>query len=380
MTHNPIEPLVSSIPINEEEKLNWVKLSLVPKLGSQTFCQLLRTFGLPENILGASTSQLSSVVKSKVASAIKQAEYSEQLALTKAWLAEANNHLITLADPQYPKALFEISETPPPLLYAKGDLNLLNQPCIAMVGGRNATQQGIQNAEQFSKDLSLNGLSIVSGMALGIDGAAHRGALAGSGKTIAVVGTGLDIVYPAKHRQLAHDIVQTGLILSEFPLGTPSIASNFPRRNRIISGLSMGCLVVEANTKSGSLITAKLAAEQGREVFAIPGSIHSPMAKGCHLLIKQGAKLVESTQDILDELGRFEKVNSTEASAQANIVNTNSDDSDPLLAFIEFAPTSLESIVQKSGLPTQTVTASLMLLALDNKIEQLPGGQYQRLN
>ena len=210
--------------------------------------------------------------------------------------------MITLADEIYPKALLEISD-PPAMLYAKGDLSTLNLPSIAIVGSRNASTQGEKNAENFAQALAESGLCIVSGMALGIDGAAHRGALkANQGRTIAVVGTGLDIVYPSKHRDLAHQIASQGLMLSEFAIGTPSRPENFPQRNRIISGLSLGCLVVEANIHSGSLVTAKFATEQGREVFAIPGSIHSPVSKGCHLLIKQGAKLVDTTKDITDEL------------------------------------------------------------------------------
>ncbi len=228
------------------------------------------------------------------------------------WLAKANNHIVTLADPDYPKALLEIAD-PPPLLYAKGNIALLNKLSIAIVGSRNASVQGEKNAEAFAQGLAVHGLCIVSGLALGIDGAAHRGALKAKGDTIAVVGTGLDMVYPAQHRDLAHQIASSGLIISEFPLGTLSKPQNFPRRNRLISGLSLGCLVVEANLKSGSQITARLSAEQGREVFAIPGSIHSPLAKGCHQLIKQGAKLVDSLQDIVEELNLSKAVSATVA-------------------------------------------------------------------
>ena len=242
------------------------------------------------------------VVEGGIASAIAQGVEEDKLVSALAWLAEPDNRLLTLADNEYPKTLLEISD-PPPLLYVKGDISRLNQPCIAVVGSQNATPQGLNTAEAFSHALADAGWCVVSGMALGIDGAAHRGALVGSASTIAVVGTGLDIVYPARHRELAHEIAQKGAMISEFPLGTAPISSNFPRRNRIISGLTRGVLVVEANRHSGSLITARLAGEQGREVFAIPGSIHSPLSKGCHLLIKQGAKLVDSIHDILEELG-----------------------------------------------------------------------------
>ena len=283
------------------EKSQWLSLSKIEGLGSQTFCQLLKTFGSPSEIYRKKFKELRAVVSEKIALEIGQGVDQIGLQDTLTWLAQANNHLVTLADPDYPKALLEIAD-PPPLLYAKGNLAILNKLSIAIVGSRNASVQGEKNAEAFAQGLAEHGLCIVSGLALGIDGAAHRGALKAKGDTIAVVGTGLDMVYPAQHRDLAHQIAKSGLIISEFPLGTLSKPQNFPRRNRLISGLSLGCLVVEANLKSGSQITARLSAEQGREVFAIPGSIHSPLAKGCHQLIKQGAKLVDSLQDIVEEL------------------------------------------------------------------------------
>ena len=287
---------------NTDEKSLWLSLKKIPALGSAGIIQLLQKFGEPEHIYAASYSNLKSVVPESIASQIRNGPDLEAIRADLNWLAQDNNHLITLADEIYPKSLLEISD-PPPMLFAKGDLSTLNLPSIGIVGSRNASTQGERNAENFAQALAESGLCIVSGMALGIDGAAHRGALkADKGRTIAVVGTGLDIVYPSKHRDLAHKIASQGLMLSEFSIGTPSRPENFPQRNRIISGLSLGCLVVEANIQSGSLITAKFAIEQGREVFAIPGSIHSPVSKGCHLLIKQGAKLVDTTQDITDEL------------------------------------------------------------------------------
>jgi len=225
-----------------------------------------------------------------------------QIAPTLAWLEDDNNHIVTLADEDYPQALLNIPD-PPLLIYVKGRLDLLNGLALAVVGSRNATPQGLNNAEAFSRSLSEAGLCVVSGLAHGVDAAAHRGALQGSGSSIAVVGTGLDRIYPAANRDLAHALAVDGAIVSEFPLGTPPLAANFPRRNRIISGLGIGTLVVEASVQSGSLITARQALEQGRDVFAIPGSIHAPQSKGCHRLIKQGAKLVETAQDILEELG-----------------------------------------------------------------------------
>lgn len=287
---------------DKTEAALWICLQQIHGLGGQGICKLLQYFGSPEKIFEASHQALIQIVPETVAGLIKQGPNLEDAASGLQWLEKENNHLITLAEAHYPQALLEIPD-PPPVIYAKGDLSCLSMPAVAMVGSRNASVQGEKNAEEFAYALSEQGFCIISGMALGIDGAAHRGALKNKqGKTIAVVGTGLDIVYPAQHRELAHQIVGQGLAISEFPIGTPSRPENFPRRNRIISGLSLGCLVVEANTRSGSMMTAKLAAEQGREVFAIPGSIHSPVSKGCHELIKQGAKLVDCIQDITNEL------------------------------------------------------------------------------
>lgn len=356
------------------EKSLWISLSQIHGVGSQTFCQLLKTFGSPADIFATSHKKLNEIVSDKIATAISQGVDQNTLTESLNWLTQTNNHLVTLADKNYPKALLEITD-PPPILYAKGNLALLNQPSIAIVGSRNASVQGEKNAEAFAFDLCSYGLCIVSGLALGIDGAAHRGALKANGSTIAVIGTGLDIVYPAKHRDLAHQIAERGLIISEFALGTPSKPQNFPKRNRIISGLSAGCLVVEANMQSGSQITARLAAEQGREVFAIPGSIHSPMSKGCHQLIKQGAKLVDCIQDIVEELNLQ---NATSSSAQP-------DDSDaasinPLLNLIGYEPIALENIVALSNLTVSEVSSMLMMLELEGRVTSLTGSQYQRLN
>ena len=258
----------------------------------------------------------------------------------------------------------------------------LNHPAIAMVGSRSATPQGEKNAEDFAESLCNQGLCVISGMALGIDGAAHRGALKANGATIAVVGTGLDIVYPARHRDLAHKIAERGLIISEFALGTPSKAQNFPRRNRIISGLSLGCLVVEANIDSGSLITARLAIEQGREVFAIPGSIHSPVAKGCHQLIKQGAKLVENTQDILEEINWAELKNQHKSiSPFGSLAHLGTEPSEPnmVLTSMGFDPVDFDTLQSRAALTTEVLSSMLMVLELENKITVLTGGRYQRL-
>ncbi len=348
----------------------WVGLSLVPGLGGQGLRELLRRFGAPENIYAASHVDLVEVVSAKVARHIIDGPDPVGVAATLTWLDQENNHLITLADAEYPSALLEIQD-PPPLLYAKGNLKWLNAPAIAVIGSRNATPQGEKNAEDFAHALSDVGYCVVSGLALGIDGAAHRGGLLGRASTIAVVGTGLDIVYPARHHELAHGIAELGLMLSEFVLGTPAMGQNFPRRNRIISGLSLGCLVVEANLQSGSLITARLAAEQGREVFAIPGSIHSPVAKGCHQLIKQGAKLVDSVADILEELG------SAPVAAADAILPTGAPH--PLLLHMGFDPVSIDSLAMRSCLTSENLSAMLTMLELEGRVACLPGGRYQRI-
>jgi len=354
-----------------EDAALWVGLSLTAGLGSQGLRALLSQFGAPDQIYSAKLADLSKVVPEKVARKINAGPDSAAAAPVLKWLQQPGNHLLTLADTHYPQALLEIQD-PPPVLYAKGRLELLNAPSLAIVGSRNATPQGEKNAREFAKALSDNGYCIVSGLALGIDGAAHLGALDGRGSTIAVVGTGLDIVYPSRHRQLAHQISERGLLISEFPLGTPSMAQNFPRRNRIISGLSRGCLVVEAHLQSGSLITARLAAEQGREVFAIPGSIHSPVAKGCHQLIKQGAKLVESIHDILEELGDI-------ALASADGVDHAENVHDPLLDHMGFDPVGMDALVERSGLTSEALSAMLLILELEGRVTSLPGGRYQRI-
>ena len=354
----------------------WVTLNETPGLGNATLCQLLAKFGSPEKIFSASISQLREFVDDEIAQKIQNGVDLEAIKPTLDWLQKDNAHLVTFADSTYPQKLLEISN-PPAVLYAIGNLQWLNHPTIAMVGSRSATPQGEKNAENFAESLCNQGLCVVSGMALGIDGASHRGAIKANGATIAVVGTGLDIVYPAKHRDLAHKIAERGLIISEFPLGTPSKAQNFPRRNRLISGLSLGCLVVEANIDSGSLITARLSAEQGREVFAIPGSIHSPVTKGCHQLIKQGAKLVENVQDILEELKNI----LPRISPSGLMGNLESNPSEPnaVLDCMGFDPVNFESLRSLSGLTTEALSSMLMVLELESKITTLAGGQYQRL-
>jgi len=366
-----------------DELALWLRLEQTPGVGPETARKLLGAFGLPENIFASNFSTLHTVVSQRVAHALLAPTSDATLALidkTLDWSMQAGNHVLTLADDGYPPALLEIPD-PPLMLYAKGRPALLSAPALAVVGSRNATVQGIANADQFSQALSQAGLTIISGLALGIDAAAHQGGLRGAGSTVAVIGTGADIVYPARNRNLAHRIADAGCIVSEYPLGMPAIAANFPRRNRIISGLARGVLVIEAALQSGSLITARMAAEQGREVFAIPGSIHSPLSKGCHLLIRQGAKLVESAQDILEELRDF-----TPAAAAAGTPGpapASANPKDPLtsrlLTAMGFDPVHVDLLAQRSGFDITIISTQLLTLELDGLVERLPDGAYRRL-
>lgn len=350
--------------------LAWLGLSLIRGLGGEGARSLLRALGSPEAVFAAPASELKSTVKPAVAAEIAKGIPDASIAPALAWLEEGGNHVVTLADADYPQALLNIPD-PPLLLYVKGRLDLLNKPALAVVGSRNATPQGLANAEAFSRSLSQAGYCVVSGLAHGVDAAAHRGALQGPGGSIAVIGTGLDRVYPATNRDLAHALAIDGAIVSEFPLGTPPLAANFPRRNRIISGLCVGTLVVEASVQSGSLITARLALEQDRDVFAIPGSIHSPQSKGCHRLIKQGAKLVETAQDILEELGAIPASDPRIVAAAAEPA---------LLTHLGFDPVDLDTLLARCGLTMAELSAMLLSLELDGRISVLPGGLYQRIN
>lgn len=352
---------------------SWLQLTLTPGLGPAAIRQLLKHYGLPEQVLARSRSELSRVAPRAAFESLDSAEVSKAVAQASEWAAQPGHAVVTLADEAYPKLLLEIPD-PPTLLYACGRLELLARPALAIVGSRNATAQGERNAESFARAFSETGLTIVSGLALGIDAAAHRGGLAGPGSTIAVLGTGIDITYPARNTALAGEIANAGLLLTEFPLGTRAAAHNFPRRNRLICGLAQGCLVVEAALASGSLITARAAAEQGREVFAVPGSIHSPLSKGCHALIKAGAKLVESADDVLTELAGFRQL---ENSAPAPLHKLTSE---PLLAHMGFDPIDIDSLCARSGLSAEQVSSQLLRLELAGLVAVLPGGLYQRLN
>lgn len=352
----------------------WLRLGLVPGVGNASLLRLLTAFGSPEAVLSSGRGALAPHLSAAQIDALQAGPDPAEREAAQTWLAETGNSLMTLADADYPPALLEIAD-PPAMLYCKGRRELLGRPGFGIVGSRNATPQGARDAEAFAQTLSDAGLTIVSGLALGIDAAAHRGGLAGAASSIAIVGTGLDRVYPAKNKALAHRLAESGLIVSEFPLGTAPLPGHFPRRNRIISGLSRGVLVVEAAPDSGSLITARVAAEQGREVFAIPGSIHSPLSRGCHALIKQGAKLVESAADILDELAWQTRLTPPQfAEASAHLPQ------DPILDALDGAPTTLDTLAQRTGLTLDALSAKLLTLELEGRIASLPGGRYQKLH
>ena len=364
------------LPVPGAEPGAWLSLHLISGLGAESIRRLLRRFGSPQAVLSQSPTQLGQIVAPKVATAIIEGASEAKLAAALRWLEEDGNYLLTLADDDYPRRLLEIPD-PPAILYLKGRrelLRLADRNGIAIVGSRNATPGGLQNAEAFARALSQAGMTVISGMALGIDAAAHRGGLEGSGSTIAVVGTGLDLVYPARNKALAHALAEKGLIVSEFALGTPAMANNFPRRNRIISGLSRGVLVVEAALASGSLITARQAGEQGREVFAIPGSIHSPLSKGCHHLIKQGAKLVDDATDILAEL---DLVPRAEASTQTP--NTSAANEEKILTAMGYDPVTVDTLISLTGEDAAMIMSRLTELELGGSIASMPGGKYQRL-
>ena len=385
--------------MDHDELGAWLRLTLTPGIGNGAARRLLARFGLPQSIFQQTEAALQLCVPAAQAKALREIPQGwEALWQTTAqWLASAApqgpaRDIVSLGDLRYPQALLD-TEDPPLLLYLMGPASLLqHQPfpsdrCLAVVGSRNPTAQGAENARLFARALCGAGLTIVSGLALGVDAAAHEGALeaatsAGTmAATIAVVGTGLDRVYPRKNLDLAHRIAAHGLIVSEYPLGTPPLPGNFPKRNRIISGLSQGTLVVEAALASGSLITARMAAEQGREVFAIPGSIHAPQSRGCHALIRQGAKLVESAQDVLEEL----KIPATTVpglpheGANAPGAAASDETEGPVLAALGYDPMGLDALIARTGMDASTLQVALLELELDGRIARLPGGLFQRV-
>ena len=355
----------------------WARLQALA-LPPRALVDLLRSFGGAEAVLAAKPAQWRRSSPPAVAAALEAGPPPERLAASLAWLALPGSDLVAWDDADYPAALLEISD-PPPVLFCLGRRELLAAPSFAIVGSRNATPQGIADAHAFAAALSTAGLAIVSGLAAGIDAAAHRGALQAQGGTIAVTGTGPDRVYPAANRELARAIAQQGLLLSEFTPGTAALKQNFPRRNRIVSGLARGLLVVEATLSSGSLITARLAAEQGREVFALPGSIHSPFSKGCHKLLREGAKLVETASDILEEL-RVPAVSAPAPAGKLPVPDEAARDgaAAALLKALGHAPADVDTLAARTGAGAAATAALLARLEIDGVVCALPGGRWQR--
>jgi len=381
--------------MERDELAWWLRLLLTPGIGKASARKLLAAFGLPAEVFTQSVASLREVISATQTDALlyEPDGFTDALETTWDWLQADTQHrrIWALGDAAYPQALLH-TEDPPLMLYALGreaalvSAALDDLPCVAIVGSRNPTPQGATNAREFGRALAQAGLTVVSGLALGVDGAAHQGALEGADAaqiaTIAIVGTGLDRIYPKQNAALARQIASHGLLLSEYPLGTPPLAANFPQRNRIISGLSLGTLVVEAAMQSGSLITARMALEQGKDVFAIPGSIHSTQSRGCHALIKQGAKLVESAQDVMEELGAYRST----AGFAPELPERDLLDADThlppaqraLVTALGFEPCSLDALQARTGLETAHLQAELMSLELQGWLVRLPGGSFQR--
>jgi len=356
-----------------DDLVAWLRLTLSPGVFEPWQRALLREFGTPARAVAAPLASASDVVPRHVAEGLAQGPSTETLERTLRWLEQPGHHLVALADPEYPKALLEISD-PPTVLYVIGRTDLLNAPGLAIVGSRNASPRGMLDAQAFAHALSDAGLGIVSGLALGIDAAAHRGGLAGASSSVAVLGTGADVMYPKRNMELAAQLAAHGTLVSEFPLGTPPLRENFPRRNRLISGLSRGVLVVEAALASGSLVTAHAAVEQGREVFAIPGSIHSPFSKGCHHLIRQGAKLVEKAGDVLEELRLPFAAPNLAAPAKLSPAQA------AFLDAMGVAPVTIDQVAATTGRAAADVAACMSELEIAGVIASAAGGRFQRLS
>jgi len=368
------------ISASEDELAYWLALLLTPGIGTRRFQALLNHIGSPQEILNTSPKQLidSKVIPKNVASHLSAPDW-PQVEKQLYWQQQTGNHIITCAEPLYPVLLKEITD-PPPLLFIQGDVTTLSRQQVAIVGSRNPTSDGTENTFAFARDLARHSYAITSGLALGVDTAAHKGALASNGTTIAVMGTGPDHRYPKSNRLLADKILQNGALVTEFPVGTPPLAENFPRRNRVISGMSLGVLVTEAALRSGSLITARSALEQGREVFAIPGSIHNPLARGCHSLLRDGAKLVENTQDIIEELGALSSIIPTpEQPSTLPLFSRPLDpDEQKVLSSLGFDPSSVDTLVERTELTAEELSAILLVLELHNYVKTTPGGHYVR--
>ncbi len=373
-------------PGDDEELADWLRLALTPGVGPVSARALLEHFGLPHAVFESGGGRLEQVAGPRLAEALRARDPDRERRIAQAldWAHADGHHLITLADADYPPLLLRVADAPA-LLYVVGCRGVLRRPSVAVVGSRNATAGGIANARAFSHALSRAGWTVASGLALGIDGAAHDGALEGGAGTVAVVGTGADVVYPSRHRRLAERIATDGAIVSELPLGTEPSAGQFPRRNRLIAGLSHGVLVVEAALHSGSLITARHAGEYGREVFAIPGSIHSPLARGCHALIRQGAVLVETADDVLAELpdgptrlpAPLESA-STCIGPEVLTERIELEATDPLLDAIGFEPVLPDHLAEQFGLAAAELGARRVVLELGGRLQRLPDGRVVR--
>ena len=372
--------------IDLTERDAWLTALRTPGLGNLRIAKLHECFGSLHAALDASRGALRAAGLPEATCAELARSGRDLIRADLDWLdAAPHRHVLTLADPDYPPLLRRLDDAPP-VLFVEGDLNALWRAQIAMVGSRNASQGGVGTARDFARHFARIGIVVTSGLAEGIDGAAHVACLDAGGATTAVCGTGLDRVYPERHRDLARRIAAQGVLVSEFPIGTPPLPEHFPRRNRIIAGLSLGTLVVEASLKSGSLITARLAAECGREVFAIPGSIHDPRARGCHHLIRNGATLVTEAGEILEalqpighELGDALRARLATQTAQACTIMPPDAANARLLDAIGFAPTDFDSLVTATGLTAAAISSMLMSLELDGHVADLGGGRYQRL-
>lgn len=393
-------PTVEAAPTLDADELRaWLRLAHAKGLRPLALRTLLGAFGGPLEVLSESFASLAETADARAAEAvlappeeIEGVPFDDYIEAAFAWAAEPGNHILTLADATYPQTLLTMPD-PPPLLYAKGRLELLQARAVAIVGSRHASPQGLEDARRFARVLSDAGLAVVSGLALGIDASAHRGALEGATGTVSVIGTGADLVYPAAHHTLAHEIAREGAMLSEWPLGTPARSANFPQRNMLIAGMSGGVLIVEAAMRSGSLITARLANEMGRDVFAIPGSIHAPLSQGCHRLLKQGAKLVETPEDVLEEFGfspataraastaarraRPRPVSASWASARSDEADSAIDgDASRVLDALGHAPATLEILAMRTDLDGAALQGALLQLELSGRVAALAGGRY----
>jgi DNA processing protein len=416
----PPAPLPSApLPLASDELHAWLRLACARGLKPAALRALLGAFGLPQQVLAQSFSALAAVAGGEAAQAALAAPpsgFAQQAEAVRDWCAQSGNALVTLADAAYPPRLLTMTD-PPPLLYVKGRLDLLHARSVAVVGSRSATPQAVEDAARFARTLAAAGVTVVSGLALGVDGAAHRGALDERGGTVAVIGTGADLVYPSAHHALATQIAARGAIVSEWPLGTPARSANFPQRNGVIAALVEGVIVMEAAMRSGSLITARLANEMGRDVFALPGSIHAPLARGCHRLIKQGAQLVETPEEVLEALGfaapaaakvtrapaqrrerreRHERRSNETAhprtasatgqialpldapQARPSAPDRLDQDAQAVLAAIGHAPATLEILAQRTDMAEAVLQATLLRLELAGHVSALPGGWFAR--